>query len=232
MNNSALPYWLALMIAFVGLYGAWKWYQVEQSRWAGGVVVNDQPPLEEFELDECRGGQMRSSDLRGKVWVVTFFFSTCDGSCPRLNSSIKYLNTLEEIKDVKWVSISVDPDVDTLPVLEAYAKRYGADPERWLFCRGDLSYVNRIGKDFLKVDDVSLRGHRDFATIIDRRGTVRGVFDATSRSQSIKMVELLTELLAEPIPEEIASQQAPPEEDGPAESDSSQVDPPPLSEAA
>jgi protein SCO1/2 len=190
------------MLVFVGGYGAWKWYQVEQFRRGGGgvVVVEHREPLEEFELTERSGQPFRSREMHGKVWVVTFFFSTCPGSCPRLNGSLQYLNTLEEISDVVWVSITVDPDVDTLPVLREYADRYGADPQRWLFCRGDLGYINRIGKDFLQVDDVSWRGHRDYATVIDREGKIRGVFDATSRSQSQRMVELLKECLAEPAP--------------------------------
>jgi protein SCO1/2 len=202
VNNTTLPYWLALMVAFAGMYGAWKWYQVEQAGSTGGILIDHMPPLEEFELTERSGDPFRSAEMRGKVWVVTFFFSQCAGSCPRLNSSIRHMNSLEEIQDVTWVSITVDPEQDTLPVLQEYADRFSADPQRWLFCRGDLGYVNRIGRDFLKVDDVSLRGHRDYATVIDRSGKVRGVFDATSRAQSERMVELLKELLAEAPPAE------------------------------
>jgi len=210
VTRSTLPYWLALMLAFVGAYGAWKWYQVEHFAPSGGIVVSHLPPLQEFELEERSGAGFRSADMRGKVWVVTFFFTQCPGSCPRLNASIQALNAVEQLRDVRWVSISVDPQQDTLPVLREYAERYGADPERWLFCRGDLGYVNRVGRDFLKVDDVSLRGHRDYATVIDRSGKIRGVFDATSRSQSAKMKLLLEELLAEAAPEATADPTAPP----------------------
>lgn len=197
MNQSTLPYWLALMIAFVGGYGAWKWYQLESAQSQEGIVITHLPPLEDFELVERSGKPFRSRDMRGKVWVATFFFSTCPGSCPRLNASIRHMTSLPEIHDVTWVSITVDPDVDTLPVLQEYAQRYEADPDRWLFCRGDLGYVNRIGTDFLKVGGVSYRGHRDYATIIDKSGKIRGMFDATSRSQSERMVLLLKECLAE-----------------------------------
>ena len=102
MNNSALPYWLALMVLLAATYGGWKWWQVEQfrSQQAGGGLEFDGPPLEQFELTERSGKPFRSRDMRGNVWVTTFFFATCPGTCPRLNANIKHLNSLEELEDV------------------------------------------------------------------------------------------------------------------------------------
>ena len=51
---------------------------------------------------------------------------------------------MPELKDVTWVSITCDPDTDTLEALRAYADRWKADPERWLFCRADLDYIQRV----------------------------------------------------------------------------------------
>ena len=156
----------------------------------------DGPPLDEFELTECNGQPFRSRDMLGKVWVTTFFFTTCPGACPRLNANIRYLNSLEEIHDVVWVSITVDPDTDTLSVLRDYAEQMQADPERWLFCRGDLDYVQRIGQDIMKLQ-LGWKGHQDYAVVVDRQGEVRGMFDATSRSQSQRLRTLLLKCLAE-----------------------------------
>lgn len=201
MNNSALPYWLSLMVLFGASYGGWKWYQVrafEASREVGGVTFMG-PPLEEFELTERSGKPFRSVDMHGKVWVTSFFFASCAGQCPRLNANIKHLHDEPELKDVTWVSITVDPDNDTLEVLDDYAKRYQADPERWLFCRGDFDYIKRVGEDIMKLE-VTWRGHKDYAIVIDRDGKVRGMFDATSINQSKKLKMLLLKCLAEPAP--------------------------------
>ena len=206
MNNS-LPYWLTLLVLVGAGYGGWKWWQVEQFRARGGTqgggIQMDGPPLEAFELAECGGQLFRSRDLLGKVWVTTFFFTTCPGSCPRLNANIRYLNSLEELHDVVWVSITVDPDIDTLPVLAKYARDMKADPQRWLFCRGDLDYVKRVGHDIMKLQ-LGWQGHQDYAVVIDRQGEVRGMFDATSRSQSQRLRTLLLKCLAEPGPEVVA----------------------------
>lgn len=201
MNNTALPYWLALMVALAASYGGWKWWQVQQfqeSREVGGIEFEG-PPLEEFELTERSGQPFRSRDMLGRVWVTTFFFATCPGTCPRVNANIKYFNSLEELKGVTWVSITVDPDTDTLPKLREYADQFSADPERWLFCRGDFNYIRRIGQDFMKVD-ISWRGHKDYAVVIDKKGEIRGVFDVYRSSQLDKLRVLLLKLLKEEAP--------------------------------
>ena len=101
-----------------------------------------------------------------------------------------------------WVSITVDPDNDTLEVLREYADRWEADPERWLFCRADLDYVKRIG---LAMDlAIDRQGHSDRAVVIDKKGQIRGMYDATSKSQSQRLRTKLLECLEEPYPRELA----------------------------
>jgi protein SCO1/2 len=198
MNNSALPYWLAFLVLLAASYGGWKWWQVQQfqtNREVGGLEF-DGPPLEEFELTERSGQPFRSRDMLGKVWVATFFFATCPGACPRLNANIQHLHNLEQLKDVTWVSITVDPVTDTLENLREYADHFQADPERWLFCRGEFDYTRRIGRDFMNVD-VSWRGHQDFAVVIDKSGKIRGMYDAIRLSQLDKLKTLLLKCLEE-----------------------------------
>ena len=197
MSNSALPYWLTLAVLLAALYGGFKWHQVQTFRPAGGLEEISLPPLEEFELTERSGQPFRSRDMKGKVWVVTFFFSSCPGSCSRLNANIKHLSNLPEIQDVTWVSITVDPERDSLEVLRQYADDHNADPKRWLFCRGDFPYVKRIAHDMLRVGGVSYQGHNDYAVIIDRDGEIAGMFNATSLEQTARGVETLKKLLAE-----------------------------------
>jgi len=208
MNQSTLPYWLSLMVLLVASYGGWKWYQVQQyqAQQAAGGIEFDGPPLEEFELPERSGQTFRSTDMRGKVWVSTFFFTTCPGPCTRLNERIKYMHNLEELEEVTWVSITVDPKADTIEVLQQYAERFGADPERWLFCRGDLKYIKRVGRDIMKLP-VTWQGHNESAVVIDRAGKVRGMYDVTSISQSKKLEMLLKKCVAEAVPHEESEEQ-------------------------
>ena len=204
MNGSTVPYWLSLMVVLAASYMGWKWYQVQQfeaNRSTGGIEMVG-PPLKEFELTERSGKTFHSADMKGKIWVTTFFFSTCPGPCARLNARIKYMHELEELHDVTWVSITVDPKTDTLEVLREYADKFSADPQRWLFCRGDLKYIKRVGKDIMKLP-VTWQGHNETAVVIDQAGTVRGMYDVTSISQSKKLELLLRKCLAEEVSDDL-----------------------------
>lgn len=216
MNQTTLPYWLSLFVVVLGLYGGWKWYQVSrhQADLAAGGLEYEGPPLEEFALPERSGEVFRSADMKGKVWVTTFFFTTCPGPCTRLNQRIKYMHNLEEFQDVTWVSITVDPKTDTLEVLQEYAERFNADPQRWLFCRGELKYIKRVGRDIMMLP-VTWQGHNETAVVIDRAGKVRGMYDVTSLSQSKKLELLLKKCLEEEAP---TAEEQPQPEAGDAES--------------
>jgi protein SCO1/2 len=115
------------------------------------------------------------------------------------------MSHMPDLKEVTWVSITCDPDNDTVEALRAYAERWQADPERWLFCRADLEYVQRIAKGMKLF--LSLKGHQDEVVVIDKQGKIRGIFDGTSESQCKRIQSLLVECLAEQ-PQDLAAEAA------------------------
>lgn len=205
-SGAIVPFTLCGVVLIGMLYGAWTLYRYREWEAAKSNAIPASaigPPLTEFELTERSGKPFRSLDMRGRVWVASYFFTTCPGQCLRLNANIQVLASEPELKDVTWVSITCDPDTDTLEALQAYADRWHADPERWLFCRADLEYTQRVAKG-MKVY-LSLKGHQDYAIVIDKTGKIRGVFDGTSQSQCARMRSLLLECVAEKPPQELAS---------------------------
>ena len=127
--------------------------------------------------------------------IVTYFFTTCPGNCIRLNQNIKLLHNLPALNDVVWVSVTCDPDTDTLKALQDYANRWEADPERWLFCRGELDYIKQIGLG-MKLP-IFRRGHKDYAVVFGKEGKIRGMFDATRKSEVERLKKLLMKCLTE-----------------------------------
>jgi cytochrome oxidase Cu insertion factor (SCO1/SenC/PrrC family) len=203
-NDSFVPYVFCLIVALGMSYAGWKLWQVRQFELTRGEAIPANaigPPLKEFELTERSGRPFRSADMRGRVWVATYFFTSCPGQCLRLNANLRVLNNMPDLKDVTWVSISCDPDTDTLEALRAYADRFQADPKRWLFCRADLDYIKRVAKGMGVY--LSLKGHQDFAIVMDKQGKIRGVFDATSESQCHRLHDKLLECLAEKAPSDL-----------------------------
>jgi hypothetical protein len=80
-------------------------------------------------------------------------------------------------------------------VLRDYASRWNADPQRWLFCRGDFEYLKGVALG-MKLT-LAYKMHADHAVVIDKTGTIRGLFDATSSYECDRMRALLRECLAE-----------------------------------
>ena len=89
--------------------------------------------LTEFEMTERSGQSVGSKELRGEPYIACFFFSTCPGTCTRQSNKMQLLQNKFKGKPIKFVSISVDPESDTPAVLQEYAEKFQADPNRWLF---------------------------------------------------------------------------------------------------
>jgi cytochrome oxidase Cu insertion factor (SCO1/SenC/PrrC family) len=71
-------------------------------------------------------------DLLGKIWVADFIFTRCQGPCPFVSARMQKLQKrLPE--EIKLVSFTVDPNFDQAKQLRAYAKKFHADPDRWVF---------------------------------------------------------------------------------------------------
>jgi cytochrome oxidase Cu insertion factor (SCO1/SenC/PrrC family) len=192
----ALPFFLSLLVLFGMAYGGWTWYRVRQAESQRGLAIPDiGPPITEFELTERSGKPFHSADMKGKVWVVTYFFTTCPGECLRLNRNIQVMHKMPELKDVTWVSITCDPDTDTVEALKTYADGLQADPERWLFCRAEMEYTQRVAKGMQLF--LSRKGHSNYAVVIDKWGKIRGTFDGISTADCQRMQKLLVKLEAE-----------------------------------
>lgn len=203
--GTAVPYFLALLVVIGMSYFGWTVWKVQQHEISRGQAIPSGisgPPIKDFELTERSGKPFRSADMRGRVWVATYFFTTCPGNCIRLNRNIQALHNLPELKDVTWVSITCDPDTDQLEELRKYADHWKADPERWLFCRGDLEYTRRIASGMNL--HLSRQGHQDYAIVFDKRGKLRAMYNATSTRECELLRAKLLECLKEDVPQELA----------------------------
>lgn len=99
----------------------------------------------DFTLIERSGRTITRSDLLGKVSVVDFFYTRCTDACPLQTAHLARLQAeLFHVPNVQFVSITVDPDHDGSAVLAAYAARFQADPERWLFLTGPRAAIYRL----------------------------------------------------------------------------------------
>lgn len=104
-------------------------------------------PAPDFELVDQGGGKVALADLRGKLVLLDFIYTTCQGPCPILTSAHVTLQRMlspELRARTRFVSISLDPVRDTPTVLRAYALARGADLVDWSFLTGDPEAVARV----------------------------------------------------------------------------------------
>lgn len=209
MKSSSAKYWILLAGCLVAVYGSFvaaRHLRDEQRVIVGPAmhlepsetpVKSAGPPLTSFAMTDQDGKPFDSTSLRGKVWVASFFFVNCPGTCWRLNQALEALQSTEVGKQALFVSITCDPENDTPEALKKYAEHFHADPARWTFLTGDLSLVKRIGRDMFQIS-VEKAAHTDRACVIDRTGQVRGRFRLTDPQQLELLKKLLEVVEAEP----------------------------------
>lgn len=156
--------------------------------------------LTSFELKNQNGETFRSDDMKGKVWIANFFFTSCTGACPKLLNGIDELKKQLGDRDVTFVSISNDPDRDTPKILKEYSHKFDAKND-WHFLTGDEQLqIRAIGSEFFDVNAGSGETHSEKLTVVDKWGKVRGHFSYNKTDEMTDLRLLLDELLAEKEP--------------------------------
>jgi len=98
--------------------------------------------LPAFSLIDHEGAQFDQQRVRGRVWVASFIYTSCQGPCPLLVERLAQLRRRVAPQQLAIVSFSVDPDTDTVEVLRAYAKAHGIEASQsWWIATGPREQV-------------------------------------------------------------------------------------------
>lgn len=108
------------------------------------------------------GGQVKLSDLKGKVWLVAEFFAVCPHCAIRNGAELhKIREEFRDDPDFHIVCITVDPESDTRERLAEYAKALNADSRNWWFLNaGDLKQTHEYLEKELKFFGIRERTER------------------------------------------------------------------------
>jgi protein SCO1 len=96
-------------------------------------------PIKNFSATNQHNQSFGLKDLKGKVWISDFIFTSCADVCPPMTSNLTKLQKMVKdkgLKNVEFVSFSVDPTVDSPEVLTRYAKQFEVDFKNWTFLTG------------------------------------------------------------------------------------------------
>jgi cytochrome oxidase Cu insertion factor (SCO1/SenC/PrrC family) len=163
-------------------------------------------PIADFTLTNQTGRAVSLADLRGRVWVADIIFTRCPGPCLKMTKQMKELQeALPPASQAKLVTLTTDPDFDTPTVLRAYAERFRADTNRWMFLTGTKPAIGKLAIDSLKLTAIEKKPeeresprdlfvHSTIFVIADKQGRLRGVFETTG--EGIDPQKVKTEILA------------------------------------
>jgi protein SCO1/2 len=163
-------------------------------------TVSSYGSVPEFSLINQDGKTFGSADLRGKIWIADFIYTTCPGPCPMISSRMSELQEPLKNTDVHLVSFSVDPAKDTPQVLRGYAEKLQAEPGRWDFLTGPQSTIYNLSRNGFKLavgDEKGIPIHSTRMILVDRHGEIRGYYDAAEADAVTKLVADTTHLLRE-----------------------------------
>jgi protein SCO1/2 len=152
--------------------------------WAHGSSENTRLPVAgpapEFSLTDQNGAPVTLTGLRGKVVVVTFIYTRCNQACPLVTEKMASLQAElgpDFDSRVHFVSISVDPEIDTPAVLRVYAKTHGANMAGWSFLTGPPPMVEEVERAYCALGKQPARRggveHLFVTSLIDRQGYLR-----------------------------------------------------------
>jgi protein SCO1 len=130
-------------------------------------------PLPDFQLVDQNGHTFRAADLRGKVVAIDFIYTRCPlpDVCPRLSANFAMLQRHfrnHAGDNLMLLSVTVDPDFDTPPVLAEYARRWAAG-SGWRFLTGDVAPLAASLGEIYWAEEGSI-GHNSTTSIIGRDG--------------------------------------------------------------
>ena len=209
--------WLAVFIAVfvpLGFYLVARQYGVAMpghyiadsvvSQIKDGKQVNDTiwHRVANIRLQDQLGDTVSLDSLKGKVIIIDFFFTHCASICPILTRNMRHLQDALKVKDyarridttfVKFLSLTVDPEHDSPPVMKKYADRYGVNSDVWWMLTGPKKTIYDFALNELKLglqDSVSVDSnfvHTDYVALLDKDRVIRGYYHGTDTAAMAKL---------------------------------------------
>lgn len=155
--------------------------------------------IAEFRLVDQTGDTVTNSDFDGHIYVADFFFTTCPSICPKMTANLTELAAFyQNDSDMMFLSHSVTPQIDSVPVLAAYGAEHGADPAKWKLVTGDKKHIYELARrSYFAVTTEGDGGVNDFIhtenfILVDKERKIRGFYDGTSKEDMERLKKDIT----------------------------------------
>lgn len=159
--------------------------------------------IADFNLINQNGETITQDDYKDKIYVADFFFTTCQTICPVMTKNMHEVQkAFIADNDVKMLSHTVTPEIDTVAQLKRYAQEKGVNASKWNLVTGDKKQIYELArKSYLAVKDDGDGGsfdmiHTENFMLIDKERQIRGYYDGTDPKEIERLIEDIKTLKA------------------------------------
>ncbi|MEL7311698.1 MAG: SCO family protein [Pseudomonadota bacterium] len=160
-----------------------------------------------FSLTDQHGDTVSDETTQGRLYVVSFFFSSCPGICPTLKSQLSRVqDRFRGDERLLILSHSIRPSNDTPEVLRAYATRNSIDSPNWHLLTGPRDVIYRLAKtsyfadeDLGEASSLERFLHTENLLLIDTQRRIRGVYNGLSDASVRYLIDDIELLLSQQV---------------------------------
>lgn len=162
--------------------------------------------VQPFRFSDQYGNNFTEKNTEGKVYVAEYFFTTCPGICPKMNTNMK--KVFEQYKDnpnFLILSHSVDPVTDSVGRMKVYADSLNVNNANWFFLTGPKDSLYLAARVSYLLDDPKNNNqqiedqfiHTQFFALVDKLGRVRRIYDGLKKEEVDQMITDIPVLIDE-----------------------------------
>jgi len=159
------------------------------------VHIRRNHKVADFKLINQNGETVTHDDYKDKIYVADFFFTRCMTICPVMTNNMgKLQEVFKNDDDIKFLSLSVTPEMDSIPILKEYAINKGVIDAKWNITTGDKKHIYELArKSYFAVLDEGDGGLQDFIhtenfILVDKKRQIRGFYDGTDSEDIERLI--------------------------------------------
>jgi len=148
-----------------------------------------------FKGNLDNGKTFSEKDIQGSITIVSFFFASCSDICPRMNTVLADIVQRHTSNNISFVSITVDPENDTIQALAKYRKDHKYDDSRWKFLRIEKdSLLTLTINGFMVGSSENPANHSARFILLDDKSHIRAYYDPFDKQKLSELDNLLSEI--------------------------------------
>ncbi|CAM3518105.1 SCO family protein [Zobellia roscoffensis] len=162
----------------------------------GSQEEKDFHKIPNYKLVDQLGDTITSETFEDQIYITDFFFTTCPGICLKMTGNMqKIQDAFLNDPEVAILSHSVTPSIDSVSVLNTYAKKNGIIDAKWHLVTGDKQEIYDLGRNHYFVEndlgipkDINDFLHTENFLLVDKNKHIRGIYNGLNRASVAQLI--------------------------------------------